>query len=159
MEGVNKAIRFFFAIIVCQLTGLIGSFFTGPAITTWYAGLAKPSFTPPNWLFAPVWISLYFLMGIALYIIIREDCKEKKIKNALYIFAIQLVLNASWSIIFFGLNTIFIALIEITILWIAILLTIIFFYKISKTASILLLPYLAWVSFAVALNFSIWQLN
>lgn len=147
------------AIVVCQLAGLIGSFFTAPAISSWYVQLEKPSFNPPNWLFGPVWISLFFLMGISAYLIWEKGLADKKIKRALIIFIIQLLLNTSWSILFFGLKSPLAAFGEIIFLWLAILITVIFFYRISKIASLLLLPYLLWVSFASILNFFIWRLN
>lgn len=146
-------------ILICQLAGGIGSFFTTPAIPTWYADLAKPSFSPPNWLFGPVWILLYTLMGIAAYLIWKQGFNKKEIKIALAIFAIQLVLNVLWSVIFFGLRSPLFAFLEIIFLWIFVLLTLLSFYKISKPAGLLLLPYILWVSFAAILNLSIARLN
>jgi benzodiazapine receptor len=145
------------SILICLLAGFIGSFFTTPAITTWYTTLQKPSFAPPNWVFFPVWTSLFIMMGISLFLIWKKE--DKKVKTALYIFAAQLVLNAFWSVAFFGLKSPLMGLIEIIILWIAILATILSFNKISRTASYLLIPYILWVSFAAILNFSIWKLN
>lgn len=147
------------SIIICQLAGFIGSLFTAPAIPTWYRTLAKPSFTPPNSIFSPVWITLFLLMGISLFLVWQNNLKERKVKTALIFFAVQLVLNILWSIIFFRLESPFLAFIEIIILWIAILLTILKFFKVSKPAGVLLLPYIMWVSFAAFLNFSIWNLN
>lgn len=145
------------SILICLLAGFIGSFFTTPAITTWYTTLQKPSFAPPNWVFFPVWTSLFMMMGVSLFLIWKKE--DKKVKTALYIFAAQLVLNAFWSVAFFGLKSPLMGLIEIIILWIAILATILSFMKISRTASYLLIPYILWVSFAAILNFSIWKLN
>jgi len=145
------------SIFICLLAGFIGSFFTSPAIPTWYATLQKPSFAPPNWVFFPVWTSLFIMMGISLFLIWKRE--DKKVKNAIYIFTVQLVLNALWSVAFFGLRSPLTGLIDIIILWIAILATIISFMKISRTASYLLIPYILWVSFAAILNFSIWKLN
>lgn len=153
---LKKALRLLSAIGFCQIAGLVGSVFTTPAISTWYSTLNKPSFTPPNWLFAPVWLTLYTLMGISLYLI-WESKKEKK--AAVGLFAIQLVLNAFWSILFFGLKSPLYGLITIVILWIAIMATIAEFYKISKPAAYLLIPYICWVSLATALNYFIWFLN
>lgn len=147
------------AIAVSELAGIIGSFFTVAAIPTWYAGLRKASLNPPPWIFAPVWTTLYLLMGIAAYLVWSKGLGTEGVKSALIIFAIQLILNTLWSIIFFGLHNPAAALFEIVILWLAILLTIIFFYKVSPLASYLLLPYLAWVSFASYLNFAVWGLN
>jgi len=144
------------SVLICLLAGFIGSIFTTPAITTWYAALQRPSFAPPNWVFFPVWTSLFIMMGISLFLVWQK--KEKKV-NALYIFAAQLVLNVLWSVVFFGLRSPLLGLIEIIILWIAILATILSFMKISRTAGYLLIPYILWVSFAAILNFSIWRLN
>jgi translocator protein len=147
------------SIIICQLAGFIGSFFTVSSVSTWYLTLNKPSFNPPGWLFGPVWISIYFLMGISLYIVWNKGIKSRQSKIAVSIFGVQLILNALWSIIFFGLKLPLFAFAEIAILWTAILLTIIYFYRISKTASYLLMPYILWVSFASVLNFFIYYLN
>jgi benzodiazapine receptor len=147
------------SIIICQAAGLIGSIFTAPAIPAWYAGLIKPSFSPPNWLFAPVWLILYTLMGVAAYLIWEKGISKKKVKTALIIFAVQLILNSLWSIIFFGWRLPQYAFVEIIALWVFILLTILNFYKISRTAGLLLVPYLFWVSFAALLNYSIFNLN
>lgn len=144
------------SILICLLAGFIGSYFTTPAITTWYATLQKPSFTPPDRVFLPVWTSLFIMMGLSLFLVWQKE--EKKV-TALYIFAAQLVLNILWSVAFFGLKSPLLGLIEIIILWIAILATILSFMKISRTAGYLLIPYILWVSFAAILNFSIWRLN
>ena len=151
-----KAIGF---IAICQLAGLIGTIFTIGAISTWYTTLNKPPFNPPNWLFGPVWTILYTLMGISAYIVYRKGLNSNNVKEALNIFWLQLFLNSLWSIIFFGMKNPPLALIEIIFMWIAILVTIIKFYKISKTASYLLIPYLLWVSFASILNLFIVLLN
>ena len=127
-------------IIVCQIAGVIGSIFTTPAIPEWYATLQKPFFTPPSWLFGPAWITLYTLMGISLYLVWNK--RDKRVKEAVSIFFVQLILNSVWSILFFGLRSPFLAFIEIIILWIAILFTILKFYRISKNAGLLLIPYI-----------------
>jgi benzodiazapine receptor len=147
------------AIIICELVGMIGALFTTPAISTWYVGIIKPTFSPPNWIFAPVWTILFALMGIAAYLIYKKGTDKKEIRIALFIFDIQLLLNVLWSVLFFGMHNPGYAFIEIIFLWLAILLTIISFFKISKTAAYLLIPYILWVSFASFLNYSIWQLN
>lgn len=147
------------SILVCQLAGFIGSLFTISSVSTWYITLNKPFFNPPSWLFGPVWITLYLLMGISLYIVWNKGIKNEQSKIAVLIFGLQLVLNSLWSILFFGLQNSLFAFIEIIILWIAILLTIKYFYEISKTASYLLVPYILWVAFAAILNFSIYYLN
>ncbi len=151
--------RLIVAIFVCQLAGIVGSVFTRASIPTWYATLQKPAFTPPNWLFAPVWFSLFLLMGIAAYLIWNKGIQNIEVRIALFIFGIQLVLNIFWSFFFFKLQSPLYGFIEIVILWLAILLTIIYFLRISRTASFLLLPYIFWVSFAAILNFYIMKLN
>jgi tryptophan-rich sensory protein len=147
------------AVIICLAIGGIGGFATGPAIDSWYVTIQKPDFTPPNWLFGPVWTMLYFLMGISAYLVWEKGFENKKVKQALYVFGIQLSLNLLWSFLFFGFQMPGVAFFEIVALWLAILLTIIYFYRISKPAAYLLVPYLGWVSFASVLNFSIWVLN
>ncbi len=154
--GISKLVV---SIIVCQLAGVIGSIFTTPAIPSWYATLKKPSFTPPNWLFGPVWITLFVLMGTAAFLVWDKGLNNKQVKIALSIFAVQLVLNVLWSAMFFGLRSPLAGLIEIVILWTAILFTILSFFKVSQAAGFLLIPYILWVSFAAVLNFSIWRLN
>ena len=141
------------SILICQLAGGIGSVFTFSAIPNWYDFLNKPQFNPPNWIFGPVWTILYTLMGISAYLIFNKD------KKALMIFAVQLVLNAFWSIIFFGFHSILGGLIFIILLWFSILLTIAKFYKIDKNAAFLLIPYVLWVSFATILNYYLLVLN
>ena len=152
-------IKLVVSIVACQCAGIIGSIFTTPAIPTWYAALEKPFFNPPNWLFAPAWITLYLLMGIAAFLIWRQGLGQKEVRAALIIFLVQLVLNALWSVVFFGLQSPFYGMVVILALWVAILLTILRFFKLSTAAGALLLPYIVWVSFASALNVSIWVLN
>ena len=153
---MNKAIKLIISILLSLSAGAIGSIFTSSSIPTWYSTLNKPVFNPPNYLFGPVWTVLYILMGISLYLIWTN---KKKNKTALTIFGIQLFLNTLWSIIFFGLKNIPAAFIEIILLWAAILYTITVFYKINKNAAYILIPYLAWVSFAAILNFYLLILN
>jgi len=150
--------RFIASLIICQLAGVIGSVFTTPAISGWYASLEKPAFNPPNWIFAPVWIFLYLLMGVTLYIL-WQNLPKKEAKIALVFFAIQLVLNVLWSVVFFGLELPLLAFLEIIILWIFILLTMIKSSRVSKMPVYLLLPYILWVNFAAILNFFLWRLN
>ena len=154
-----KISKFVVSIALCQSAGLLGSFFTIPAIPTWYATLNKPAFSPPNWLFSPVWISLYTLMGISLFLIWNKTEKRPYRRKALVFFFIQLILNALWSVFFFGLRSPLAGLIEMAFLWSTIVLTTFYFFKLARWAGILLLPYLAWVSFAFILNFSLWTLN
>jgi benzodiazapine receptor len=146
------------SILLCQLAGFVGSLFTTPAIPTWYETLNKPSFIPPNGIFGPVWISLYVLMGISLFLVWRVR-NHPKSNNALIFFFVQLGLNVLWSISFFGLRSPLLGLIDIIFLWIAILLTIQNFLKVSRIAGLLLFPCFLWVSFAVLLNLFLWIMN
>ncbi len=146
-------------IILCEFAGAIGAFVTAPEIRSWYAELHKPFFNPPAWIFGPVWTVLYALMGISLYLVLRKGLNNPKIKVAVSVFAVQLVLNALWSIIFFGLHAVDVSLLEIICLWIAILVTTLLFARIAKPAAWLLVPYLAWVTFAGCLNYAILTLN
>jgi benzodiazapine receptor len=155
----KKLLRLASSIAICQLAGVVGSISTISAIPTWYAVLEKPFFAPPNWLFAPIWITLYFLMGVSLYIVWNIWISRGPVRTAIYLFGIQLVLNALWPALFFGLESPFLGLIEIAILWVAIALTVFRFYRISKQAALLLLPYISWVTVALMLNLSIWILN
>jgi len=157
--NVRDVAKLISCVILCQLAGVIGSVFTISSIPTWYAGLNKPFFSPPNWVFGPVWITLYAMMGVALYLILRKGLKEKGVKDAILIFLAQLALNAVWSIAFFGLKSPLVGLIVITLLWFAIAFTIICFIRLSKTGAILLIPYILWVSFAAVLNLAIWAIN
>lgn len=156
---IKNITKLIFAIAVCQAAGAVGSIFTQTSVSTWYTAIQKPGFTPPNWIFAPVWITLFLLMGISSYLIWNKGLKNKNVRISLIIFIIQLTLNTLWSLFFFGLKSPFYAFIDIILLWIAIVLVIISFFKLSKTAGILLLPYILWVSFAGILNFFILRLN
>jgi translocator protein len=150
-----KIIKLIIAILIPLFAGFIGSYFTMPAIPGWYAELVKPELNPPSWIFAPVWTTLYILMGISLFIIWEKGKRHLEIG----IFTVQMMLNTTWSIFFFGLQRLDVAFVNIILLWIFILLMIIFFYRISKVSAYLLLPYILWVSFAAYLNYSIWMLN
>jgi tryptophan-rich sensory protein len=156
---MNKTLKLFIAIIVCELAGIVGSVFTASAIPTWYATLAKPALNPPGWLFGPVWTTLYALMGIALFLVWKNGLAHKGVRWSLSIFGLQLFLNATWSIVFFGLQSPAWAFANIIALWVAIVWTMILFYRLSRPAMWLLVPYIAWVSFAGYLNYSIWILN
>jgi tryptophan-rich sensory protein len=150
------------SILVCLAAGIIGSAFTMPAIAGWYATLAKPAFSPPNWLFGPAWTVLYILMGASLYLVWSKNStlKEAKWKSiAIKAFAIQLILNVAWSVLFFGLQSAVLGFAGIVALWISIAATMRLFRKIDRKAFWLLVPYILWVSFAAVLNFSIWVLN
>lgn len=147
------------SIIICELAGAIGSIFTMKSIPKWYSKLKKPSFNPPNWVFGPVWTTLFFLMGISLYLIWNIGIGLVAVNIAIQIFYVQLILNVLWSVIFFGFKSPFLAFIEIILLWLSILLTIMVFFPLSHLAAYLLVPYIVWVSVAAVLNFSIWRLN
>lgn len=143
------------SIIITEGAGGIGSVFTYDAIPTWYASLTKTAITPPNWLFGPMWITLYFLMGLSLYLIWNRGRDTHDFGLAISIFSIQLILNVLWSIIFFGEHSLIFGAIEIVFLWFFIVATVIEFYPVDKKASYLLFPYLAWVTLATMLNITI----
>ncbi len=151
--------RLIISLALPQLAGLIGSLFTAPAIATWYAGLSKPGFSPPNWLFGPTWVTLYLLMGISVYLIWQKVGKIQEARKAVRLFWIHLVFNAIWSPIFFGLKNPGLALVNIIIIWLLIIVLMTKFWKINKWSTHLLIPYLFWVSLASVLNYFIWYLN
>jgi translocator protein len=161
MEGFNirEIPRLILSVLIVFLAGSIGSLATLPEITTWYASLAKPAWTPPDWVFGPVWSTLYVLMGIALFLVWRQGLDRRDVKYAILIFGVQLLLNVLWSVVFFGLHSILGGFILILLLWIAILVNILAFYIISRAAGLLLIPYLIWVSIASYLNYSVYLLN
>jgi tryptophan-rich sensory protein len=159
---MNKYTRILIVVVTCLAIGYFSGMATQSSIKTWFPTLVKPSFNPPNWIFAPVWSMLYIMMGIAAGLVWNrlEFSNDKElVKKSLVFFAIQLGLNALWSVLFFGLRNPMLALIEIVLLWLMIYETYIKFGKIDKIAGYLFLPYLAWVSFATVLNASIWWLN
>lgn len=156
---MNNFLKLLVSVSVPLLIGFSSGFFTITDVGSWYQTIQKPAWNPPNWIFGPVWTTLYILMGIALFLIWKKEGNNKLKKAAIILFAIQLVLNFFWSIIFFNQHQIGWALVEIVILWLSILLTIFVFAKIDKIAAWLMAPYIAWVTFATILNFTIWQLN
>lgn len=156
---MSNTIKFCISVGLPLLAGFIGSFFTTPSIPTWYASLTKPALTPPAWVFGPVWTTLFVLMGIAAFLVWKRGLNSKGVRVALGVFLVQLILNTLWSVLFFGLRSPAMALIEIVFLWLAILSTIVFFSRISKASAVLLVPYLVWVSFASYLNYSLYVLN
>jgi len=158
-KRLSDVIKLLVSLGACFGAGFIGSLFTRASIPNWYVLLQKPIFTPPNWLFAPMWFLLYILMGISAFLVWRKGIKVFQVREGLIIFVIQLVLNILWSYAFFGLKSPLWGLIVIVPLWTAILLTMINFYRVSRTASFLLIPYILWVSYATVLNFSIYLLN
>ncbi len=137
----------------------IGSFATIPNVATWYAGLEKPAFTPPNWLFGPAWTVLYILMGFSFWRILSLGSDEPGQRLAVTLFLVQLALNALWSVVFFGLHSPLYGLIVISAMIMAIVATIFTFWPLDRVAAIVMIPYLAWVAFATALNLSIFMLN
>ncbi|MFM9908046.1 MAG: TspO/MBR family protein [Chitinophagaceae bacterium] len=151
--------KFIISLLIPLAIGSISAIFTVKAIPGWYAQLNKPWFNPPNWIFSPVWTTLYIFMGIALWLVWKADAANKLKQTALAVFGLQLVLNFFWSFIFFNNHQLGWAFAEIVALWLLILLTIISFAKINTTAAWLLVPYISWVSFAGILNYTIWQLN
>jgi len=155
---MNKVLKFIGAVLICQLVGASGGFFTAMSVKTWYQQINKPFFNPPNWLFAPVWTMLFLLMGISLYLVWQKQ-GQQPIKKAITIFALHFLVNIVWSMAFFGLRSPLAGLIVIIILLIMIIWTMVEYYKISKLASLLFIPYLLWSSFATLLNASIYYLN
>ncbi len=157
-KSIFRALLLVACIFLCLSAGFIGSYFTMSQISSWYSTLQKPIWTPPNWLFGPVWTLLYIMMGVSLWLVVPQAGRRGYLW-ALSFFAAQLALNTMWSIIFFGWHQTGWAFVEIVALWIAILATIVSFWPISRVAALLLVPYLVWVSYASALNFAIWSLN
>jgi tryptophan-rich sensory protein len=155
---MRNAIKLITSITACNIAGVAGALATSPN-TVWFNTINKPSFQPPNWVFGPVWTLLYTLMGIAIYQFWREGFNTPERKKALGIFILQFTLNTGWSFVFFGMQQIGWALVEIIILWFAIVWCIQIFYTQQKIAAWLMIPYLLWVSFALFLNFTLWQLN
>ena len=156
---MQKILKIILVVVVCVTIGYLSGMVTRDSIITWYPTLVKPVFNPPNWIFAPVWTLLYVMMGIAAGLVWTSNSDEQTTKKAIGFFAIQFGLNALWSYLFFGLHNPLLALIEIFLLLLMIFETYVQFKKIDKVAGMLLLPYLAWVSFATFLNASIWWLN
>ena len=157
---MQKIFRIIVVLMTCLVVGYLSGMVTRDSITTWYPTLVKPSFNPPNWIFAPVWTILYIMMGVAGGMVWnRMEQDAESVKKAFMFFIIQLALNAIWSLLFFYLHNPFLSLIEIVLLWLLIFETYTQFKKIDKVAGMLLIPYLAWVSFAMVLNGSIWWLN
>jgi tryptophan-rich sensory protein len=158
LQKVNS-FRLLASVLLCQFAGAIGSVFTASSLENWYLLLEKPVFNPPSCIFFSVWITLYTLMEISFYLVWKRGLQQQEVKKGLLIFGIQLGLNSLWSFLFFGLKSPYYSFVEIILLWLAVLLTIFQFRKVSKTASDLLLPYIFWISFAALLNYYIWILN
>ena len=155
--------RKYFALVVSVAVAygaaFVGSFYTISEITGWYAGLAKSSLNPPSWVFGPAWTILYTLMSVAAWRVYEKRRSRARVRHALTVYALQLALNVLWSLIFFGLHAPAVGLAVIAALWTVILLTLIRFYHIDRLAALLFVPYLAWVTFAMYLNFSVMILN
>lgn len=145
-------------ILTIGVGALAGFITAGESSSDWYINLAKPSYQPPSWLFSPVWMLLYILMGISFYYVWKKPLSRER-NVAVMVFLVQLLLNFFWSILFFSLHSPSLALINIVLMWLAILLTILSFSRLSKTAAWLLVPYIMWVSFATVLNWDIWRMN
>lgn len=144
---------------ISQLAGIIGSIFTINSIESWYMTLNKPPLTPPNWLFGPVWLTLYTIMGIAAYLVWKKKDEDKRADFGVKLFFSHLLLNAIWSILFFGLRLAAVALVDIVVVWVMIVWMIKVFWPIDRRASYLLIPYLTWVTLATYLNWGVWRLN
>ena len=156
---MNNIVKLIIAIAIPVAVGAASGFFTVTGVGSWYQTINKPSWNPPGWVFGPVWTTLYVLMGIALFLVWKSDIIAGMKKTAITLFAVQLILNFSWSLIFFNQQQIGWALVEIIVMWIFILLTIFAFAPVNKIAAWLLVPYISWVSFATILNYTIWKLN
>ena len=158
MKKRNQWVGLIVSVLICFAAAGVGSLVTTPQIPTWYAGLQKPEWTPPDWLFGPVWSVLYLMMAVAAWLIWRQN-DPSTTRIPLSLFGVQLVLNSLWSVLFFGRQNPGMAAFEIIFLWVAILATLIAFWRRSRWAGALLVPYLLWVSFAAVLNCEIWRLN
>lgn len=156
---MNPTLKLILSILLPLAVGATSGFFTVTGVDSWYQTIQRPSWNPPNWIFGPVWTTLYLLMGIALFLVWRSDAAPADKRLALILFVVQLVLNFFWSIIFFGMQQPGWALLEMGALWLTIIATIFAFAPISRTAAWLLVPYICWVSFAFLLNGAIWRLN
>jgi tryptophan-rich sensory protein len=156
---LNSIIKLIISILASFAAAGIGSLFTFKAIPTWYAGLKKPRYTPPNWAFGPVWTTLYILMAISVFLVWQKGIESDGVLVAFVLFWIQLVINAIWSVIFFGMKSKGGGVITIILLWLLILATIVTSFRVSGWAGALLVPYIVWVSIASYLNIGIWILN
>src|ERR1044072_5163588 len=155
----KKVLKFIASIIICQSAGVFGSLVTFEAIPGWYITLEKPFFAPPNWIFGPVWIILYFLMGVSLYIVWENELKSKTRNIFFVVFGIQLILNTLWSSLFFGFRSPLLGLIDVLILDAMVGVTIIYAKRVSKYAAMLSIPYMVWIIIASVLNYAILVLN
>ena len=157
---LNNLARLLFSCAIPFLVGLFGSIFTtADSLGNWYANLNKPSFNPPNWIFGPVWTTLYIMMGVSAFLVWQKGLDKKPVRIALVCFIVQLILNAIWTPLFFGLHSPLLGLIDIILLLSAVIVTVFYFFKISTPAGLLLIPYLLWLSFATVLNAALYLLN
>jgi tryptophan-rich sensory protein len=156
---MNTTLKLVISVAAPLAVGGLSGFATARGVANWYPTLSKPSFNPPAWIFGPVWTVLYIMMGVAAFLVWRKILDTEGVKIALTVFAVQLALNGLWSILFFGMRAPGLALAEIILLWIAIGITTVLFWRVTPTAGALLLPYWGWVSFATVLNASLWWLN
>jgi len=150
---------FIMSMGIVFLVAYLGSILTTPNIATWYSTINKPSFNPPNYLFAPVWTALFFLMGISLFIILKDGKGKKYYRAACWSFGAQLFLNVYWSFLFFFAHEPALAFFGLVSLWSMIIVNIYYFFQIKKSAAYLMFPYILWVTFAGVLNYAIWYLN
>jgi len=157
--SIREIPKWIVSIIIVYIAGAIGTLFTLKEITTWYVYLAKPGWAPPNWIVGPIWSTLYILIGTSLFLIWRKGLGRKDVQIAILIFAVQLTINVIWSLVFFGSHSIFGGLIMVIILWVAIIINMFVFYRISKPAGLLLIPYLVWVTIASYLQYNLFILN
>lgn len=147
------------AVLICEGVGVGAGLATQSSVETWYPTLDKPAFTPPSWLFSPVWITLYALMGIAVWLVGRQGWNRPQVRLAIGLFVVQLVLNGLWSAVFFGARSIGGGLLVIVLLWLALAVTTRRFFTVRRAAGWLLVPYLLWVTYAGALNVALWWMN
>ena len=159
MSTLRSATLAAICILVPLVSGAVVGLLTMGGILTWYATLNKPWFTPPNYVFGPVWTVLYILMGISLYLVVSKGWEKKPVKSGVLLFALQLVANLVWSVLFFGLHSPLAGLADIIVLLVLIVATLVAFYRVSKPAAVLLVPYLAWVCIATCLNIGVVLLN
>jgi translocator protein len=156
---MKEWIKLVIAIAIPVGVGALAGYFTATGVDSWYRSIEKPSWNPPDGVFAPVWTTLYIMMGIALYLVWKSSAPQDQKRRAIVLWSVQLLFNALWSFLFFNIHNIGLALADIIVLWLAILVTIFLFARIHKLAAWLLVPYISWVSFATLLTYTIWKLN
>ena len=157
--GMTQAVALIIAVALPLLVGALGSIVTFRAVGDWYPRLVQPSFAPPAWVFGPVWTMLYVMMGVASWLVWRHGTGQPEVRMALILYAVQLAFNLGWSWLFFGMHRPFLALLEIVVLLVLIGVTALHFAALSRTAALLMIPYLGWVGFATVLNGALWWLN